>query len=86
MSTHEIKLSIHHLLEDTDDPEVLAIVYALLKKLTLSEADDIAGYEADGSPISAEALINSVLESSREAKAGQIISHAEMKAMLGIHG
>lgn len=85
MSARDLKFSIHQLLEKTEDPETLALVYALLKKLTFFEENDIIGYEPDGTPITDKEFIESVLESSREAKAGKILSHLEMKTLLGIH-
>ena len=88
MSDRDLKLSIHELLEKTDDSEVLALIYVLLKKLTMKELeeDGVAGYEADGTPVTEEELIESILESSRETRAGNVISHTEMKTLLGIHG
>ena len=84
MSAQDLKLSIGQLLTTTEDPEILALVYALLKKFSLFEADGIAGYEADGTPITDEDLVESIVASSREVRAGQIISHAEMKNLLGL--
>ncbi|MDO8366535.1 MAG: hypothetical protein Q7T20_07065 [Saprospiraceae bacterium] len=40
MGAPELKFSIHQMLDDTEDPEVLALVYALLKKFTLLGHDD----------------------------------------------
>jgi len=85
MSARDLKFSIHQLLEQTHDTETLALVYALLKKLSLAETSEIVGYEADGKPITEEEFVESVLESSREAREGKVISHAEMKKLLGIH-
>lgn len=88
MSALDLKLSIHEMLEKTDDPEILTLVYALVKKLTLKglEEEGIAGYETDGTPVTKEEFIESILESSRETRAGKVISHTEMKILLGIHG
>ena len=85
MSARDLKLSIHQLLEQTEDTETLALVYALLKKLTFFDESGIIGYEPDGTPITDEEFVESVLESSREAKTGKIFTHAEMKTLLGIH-
>lgn len=85
MSAPELKLSIRQLLDHTDDPEVLVLVYSLLKKLAPLNEEGIAGYEADGTPITDEELVESVLASSRETKAGHILTTAEIKALLGIH-
>lgn len=85
MSARDLKFSIHQLLEQTEDTETLTLVYALLKKLTFLEENDIVGYEVDGTPITEREFVESVLESSRDAKAGRILSHSEMKALLGIH-
>ena len=85
MSARDLKFSIHQLLEQTEDTETLTLVYALLKKLTFVEENDIVGYEPDGTPITDKEFVESVLESSREAKAGKMLSHSEMKTLLGIH-
>ena len=83
MGAPELKFSIHQMLDDTEDPEVLALVYALLKKFTLLGSDEnVVGYEADGTPISDSEFVSSILESSRESRAGQTLSHEEMKTLL----
>lgn len=80
-----MQLSIHQLVDKTDDLEILALVLNLLKKL--SEIDDDTAYvfEGDGTAISEEEFINSVLQSSKEVKSEGVISHKEMKARFGIH-
>ena len=86
MNAPELKMSIHQLLDNTEDPEILALVYAMLRKFTMLETDDnIVGYEADGTPISDDEFVKSVLESSMEAKSEKIFSHKEMKSLLGLH-
>lgn len=84
MTTQDLKLSIVDLLEDTSDAEVLQSIYVLLTRIQPTEQDDIAGYEADGEPITEEALVASILEGSREARAGQKISMENMRAELHI--
>lgn len=87
MSALDLKISIRQLLDKTDDPEVLTIIYALLHKLMpegQSKGTDIIGYETDGTPISEAALIQSVLASKTEVNAENYIKHADMKAMLGL--
>ncbi|MFN0215925.1 MAG: hypothetical protein ACKVT2_16825 [Saprospiraceae bacterium] len=86
MGAPELKSSIHQMLDDTEDPEVLALVYALLKKFTLLGHDDyVVGYEADGTPISDDEFVSSILSSSQEAKSGKVLTHEEMKTLLGLH-
>ena len=85
MSTPEIKMSIHQMLDDVEDPEILALVYAMLKKFIISDLDEhIIGFEADGTPVTDSEFVKSVLESSNDAKSGQIFSQKEMKALLGL--
>ncbi len=86
MGAPELKFSIHQLLDETEDPEVLALVYALLKKFALLGTDDnVVGYEADGTPISDDKFVSSILASSQEAKSGNVLTHEEMKTLLGLH-
>ena len=49
------------------------------------DSEEIAGYDMDGTPITDEDLVQSVLTSSQAAKSGEVISHTEMKIMLGLH-
>lgn len=84
MDIQNLKISIVHLLSDTHDVEVLQSIHTLLRKMPSSEDMDIAGYEADGEPISEEELIHSILEASADAKSGNTISFEKMKAELGL--
>lgn len=86
MNAPELKFSIFELLNDTEDPEVLALIYALLKKFSLTEtSENVVGYEADGTPISDDEFVSSILESSQESKQGKVLTNEEMKTLLGIH-
>jgi len=86
MNAPELRFSIFELLNDTEDPEVLALVYALLKKFSLTETPDtVVGYEADGTPISDDELVSSILASSRESSQGKVFTNEEIKTLLGIH-
>lgn len=78
MNTQELKLSIHELVNKTDDPDVLKGIFLLLKKLR-PENDDFMGFEADGSPITTEDFIQSITDADADIDAGNGISHAEMK-------
>ena len=80
--TQELKLTIHELVNKTDDPDVLQGMYLLLKKL-LAADDDIVGFEADGTPITAEDFIHSILDAEEDIEAGNGIPHAAMKAKYG---
>jgi hypothetical protein len=85
MSALDLKISINQLLDRTDDPEVLALVYALLKKMTtFYDTADIIGYEADGTPITERELIQSIIESTESVKNGNFVTHHDMKLMLGL--
>lgn len=84
MNSHDLRVSIITLLDQTDDSEVLSLIYAFLVKLSGKNADDVVAYEADGTPITNEELIESILQSSRDVRQNGIISHQDMKAQLGI--
>lgn len=84
MTTQELKITIHGLVNETDDPEILRSIYVLLKKLLATSTDnDVVGYEADGTPISADDLIASALEAEEDIKNGRIVSLREIKAAHG---
>jgi len=81
MTAQELKLTIHNLVNDTDDPEILQSIYVLLKKLLYMETDsDIVGYEADGTPITADDFIRSIMEADEYMEQGNNLSHEAMKA------
>ncbi len=83
MTTQEIRITIHDLVNETDDPEILRSIYVLLKKLLATGVDNgIVGYEADGTPVSSDDLIASVLEAEEDIKNGRIVSLQELKAEL----
>jgi len=85
MNVSSLKLNIRNLIDQTDDQEALILVYALLKRITYAHTDsDIAGYEADGSPITEQDLINSILASSEESKKSKVMTTKEMKKMVGL--
>lgn len=75
-------IQLHELVNKTDDPEVLQGIYLLLNRL-LAEIDDIVGYEADGTPITADDFIRSITEADEDISQGHGISHADMKAKYG---
>ena len=84
MTTQELKLSIHGLVNKTDDPDVLQSIYLLLKKLLAADGDDdIFGFEADGTPITLEDFIRSLQESEVDMEAGNGIPHETMKTKYG---
>jgi hypothetical protein len=53
-----------------------------LLKLISFEEGAIAAYELDGSPILESELVDSVLESSKEAKEGKVLNTQELMKML----
>jgi len=84
MTTQELRITIHNLVNETDDPEILQSIYALLRKLLSGDMDDdIVGYEADGTPISADDFIQSVMEADSDIEAGHGISHEAMRTKYG---
>jgi hypothetical protein len=79
MNTQELKLTIHELVNMTDDPEILKGIFLLLKKLR-PENDDFMGFEADGSGVTTSDFIQSIKDADADIDAGNGISHAAMKA------
>lgn len=57
MTTQELKLTIHELVNSTNDPDVLQGIYLLLKKILLLD-DEVIGFEADGTPILLEDFVH----------------------------
>ncbi len=85
MTTQELRVTIHHLINKTDDPEILQSIYVLLKNLLSGELDnDIVGYEADGAPITSEAFLRSILKADEDIERGNAISFQAMKAKYGV--
>ncbi len=83
MTIQELRAAIHELVNKTDDPNVLQGIYLLLKKL-LTADDDIIGFEADGTPITTDDFIRSIMEADEDIEAGHGISQEEMKAKYGM--
>lgn len=84
MNSKELRFSIINLVQETEDPEILQSIYTILKKFLLAEPANIAGYEADGTPITEDELVKSILEGTREAKAGNKIPFEQLKAEFGL--
>ncbi|MEQ1747446.1 MAG: hypothetical protein ABMA02_18595 [Saprospiraceae bacterium] len=82
MAIQDLKITIHELVNKTNDEEVLRSIYLLLQKLLASD-DDIMGFEADGTPITVEDFIRSIQEADEDIEAGNAIPHADMKARYG---
>ena len=82
MSTIELRRSITSLLEQTDDIELMQSVLVLLRKSLAVPAPGIAGYEADGTPITEDELVASILESSQEVREGKKIAFDDLKRAL----
>ncbi len=83
MTIQELRAAIHELVNKTDDPDVLQEIYLLLKKF-LTADDDIIGFEADGTPITTNDFIRSIMEADEDIEAGHGISQEEMKAKYGV--
>ena len=56
----------------------------VLKLLSFPSFDSIVGYDVDGTPISDNELIESVLESSKDAQSGNVISTSELLTSLNL--
>ena len=85
MTNQELKITIQNLVNNTDDSEILQSIYVLLKKLLSDDMDgDIVGYESDGTPITTENFIHSIVEADEDIEQGHGIPHSEMKAKYGV--
>jgi len=82
MSTTELRFSIASLLEQTDDAELMQSILVLLRKSLTLPAPGIAAYEADGTPITEDELVASILKASQEVRAGKKIALADLKKEL----
>lgn len=84
MTTQELKITIQNLVNETDDPEILQSIYVLLKKLILAEAEeDIIGYEADGTAITSDDFLHSILDADLDIENGNFISFETIKTKYG---
>lgn len=83
MTIQELRAAIHELVNKTDDPDALQGIYLLLKKLLTADGD-IIGFEADGTPVTTDDFIRSILEADEDIEAGYGISHEEMKAKYAV--
>ncbi len=83
MTTQELRITIHELVNKTEDQDVLQGIYLLLNKLLAAEDEDIVGYEADGTPITTDEFIRSIIEADEDIEKGNIISLQAMKAKYG---
>ena len=73
MSTVELRNSIARLLERTEDAELMQSILTLLRKSLTPPSPGIAAYEADGTPITEDELVSSILGGSLEVRAGKKI-------------
>ncbi len=84
MTTQELKFSITHLVQETEDSELLFSLYTIMKRMFPEKAERIAGYEADGQPITEEELVESILISQQEVRAGKKIPFQQLKTEFGL--
>ncbi len=82
MSTVELRLSIVALLEQTDDAELMQSILVLLRKSLAAPAPGVIAYEADGTPITEDELVASILEAGKEVREGKKISLVDLKKEL----
>lgn len=80
MTNQELKITIHTLVDETDDMEVLQSILVLLKKvLSVQSHGNIAGYSASGAPVTKEELIKLVIDADLDIQKGNGVSFEEMK-------
>ncbi len=82
MSTVELRLSIVALLEQTDDAELMQSILVLLRKSLAAPAPGVIAYETDGTPITEDELVASILEAGKEVREGKKISLVDLKKEL----
>lgn len=85
MNAQELRLSIFDMLKTTEDTETLGLVLALLAKLLHREDANVIGFEADGTPITEDDFVESILQSSADSRVNGVTPHAAFKAQFGIH-
>ena len=79
MSTLELRHSISSLLEQTEDAELMQSILVLLRKSLTVPSPGIVAFDAEGAPITEEELVESILEGSREVRAGRKIALIDLK-------
>lgn len=84
MSARDLKLNIIQLLDQTEDEEFLNSILVLLRHSLPPVEPGVAGYEVNGSAVTEEQLVSSILKASQEMREGKKISLGEMKAALGL--
>lgn len=85
MTNQELKITIHNLVNETDDPEILHSIHVLLRKLLSIKSDsNITGYTPSGVPIPEEELVASILEADLDIQTGNGISLSDMKKKYGV--
>ncbi len=77
MNTAALKKELHSYIEKADE-RFLKMVHALAKSYEDEEAI-VVGYEADGSPITKETLINEAREASAQVKSGNYITQEDLE-------
>ncbi len=82
MNTNHLRLSISNLLEQTEDAELMRSILTILQKSLAISDSGIAAYDADGTPISEEELIASILDAREDMRAGNKILLADLKKEL----
>ncbi len=82
MNTNQLRLSIANLLEQTEDAELMQSILTLLQKSLALPGPGIAAFDTDGTPISEEELIASILDAGEEARAGHTIPLSDLKKEL----
>ena len=83
MSTTELRGSISDLLEQTDDTELMLSILILLKKSIPASSNETAVFEADGTPISEDELVATILSARDEMREGNKIPFEDLIYIFG---
>jgi hypothetical protein len=75
MGVHKLREELHEYIDHADE-RFLKMVYAMSKEYKESVA---VGYNADGSPITKEDLVNRVKTASKRVKAGDFLTQEELE-------
>jgi hypothetical protein len=81
-NTEKLRMNIYQLIDNEQDEDVLKAIRDVIKSILSIKKDRVAGYGAEGSPITREELENIVVNASKNSKLGKLTSHEELLQQL----
>lgn len=79
MTTQQIRLSIHEIVNRTEEKAVLETYHAILKNLLKMRELMAVAYTVDSEPLTEEQYVKEVVAASQRVKAGKFIRHEDFE-------